>query len=165
MFYEEFDYDALSSSFILTPNSFKDFFDVHAGIEDGVTCELLAEDCSGALLGTQADYLTSLSGTHVIMSGSDGSVDSSFTGSLTGLAIDPFTILVEKNVATGYYYKACVKCKYDSITPSSRVAYSHEVTSSLMIIQNAEGIDCDNVMTSPTNSFQTTLPYVIGGAN
>ena len=99
---QTFDYDASSSSFVLTPNGLKDFFDVHADIEDDVICELLDYDCSSALEGLQGDYSTPLLGTHVTMSGSDGSVDSSFTGSLTGLTIDPFTILVEKNVATGF---------------------------------------------------------------
>ena len=49
---QTFDYDASSSTSVLTPNGFKDFFDVHVDIENDVTCELLANDCSSALVGT-----------------------------------------------------------------------------------------------------------------
>ena len=53
----------------MTPNGFKDFFDVHTGIENDVTCELLASDCSSALgVGTEPHGTTPLTtGPHIRM--------------------------------------------------------------------------------------------------
>ena len=95
-----FNYDASFSSFVLTPNGFEDFFDVHAAIESAVTCQLLANDCAGTLVGTQADGMSSLTGgPHITM--------------------DSWRMINgAKNVATGFQYDACVKCQYNSITPS-----------------------------------------------
>lgn len=117
---QTFDYDGSSSNFVVvTPNGFKDFFDVHADIENGVTCELLSNDCTNALgIGTEADGSTPLTtGPHISMSDQANS----------------FNLKAEKNIATGYEYEACVKCKYESLAPSDRVAYDHEVTHTLTI--------------------------------
>lgn len=45
-----FDYES-SGTYSVTTNGYKDFFDVHADIENDVTCELLASDCQNPLTG------------------------------------------------------------------------------------------------------------------
>ena len=84
---QTFDYDATVSSFVITPDGFEDFFDVDSDIENDVTCQLLASDCSSTLVGTQADGSSSLSGTHV-------SFDSSLLSGMPSLGSTspPFTI-------------------------------------------------------------------------
>ena len=48
-----FDHDAATPSFSVTgPNGYKEFFNVFSAIENDVTCQLLADDCSSALVGT-----------------------------------------------------------------------------------------------------------------
>ena len=53
---QDFNFDSsisLASQFSLTgSNGFREFFDLDSVLEDGLTCELLASDCSSALTGT-----------------------------------------------------------------------------------------------------------------
>ena len=58
---DTFDYSATTQKIQVTTDGFKDFFDVDSGMEEGVNCELLANDCSNALDGTEANGSTSLS--------------------------------------------------------------------------------------------------------
>ena len=65
---QTYDYDASVSTFSITTNGFKDFFDVESDIENRVTCELKASDCSSTLVGTEADGTTPLSVQDISMS-------------------------------------------------------------------------------------------------
>ena len=52
MGHQTFAYDAATPSFSVTgANGYKEFFDVISEIENDVTCQLLANDCSGVLSG------------------------------------------------------------------------------------------------------------------
>ena len=119
---QTFDYDAAGLGIEVTPDGFKEFFDVHVMVENILTCELLALDCTSALVGTQADGTTPLTtGPHISMMDQANS----------------FKINADNNVATGFVYAACVKCILEAKTPSNRIVDTLELTHTLTIKQNA----------------------------
>ena len=141
---QTFDYDAVGLGIVVTPDGFKEFFDVKVFLESYLTCELLANDCTSSLVGTEADGTTPLTtGPHISMMDQANS----------------FKINAENDVVTGFEYDACVKCTLEAKTPSNRIVDTLELTHTLTIKQNAQVVDCSSALVARSD-WETT--YVTG---